>query len=65
MEDDESAASRIVILWHAGSRTVGGVPAVASPPRKFKAPRPDKDGVSPPDPGTPLPGDPPSRSRGR
>jgi hypothetical protein len=29
---------------------------VASPPRKFQAPRPDKDGVSPPDGGTPLPG---------
>src|SRR5262245_17914333 len=28
---------------------------VAHQPRKFKAPNPDKDGVSPPDPGQPLP----------
>jgi hypothetical protein len=45
----------LVILFHQPTRTVGVYKPVAHQPRKFKMPNPDKDGVSPPDEGAPLP----------
>ena len=47
------------VLVFNGMTPLGSAAAykpVAHQPRKFTAPRPDKDGVSPPDAGTPLPG---------
>src|SRR5581483_8586529 len=53
--EDEVGGARVVIFRHAGTGAVAAYRPVASQPRKFKAPQPDKDGVSPPDAGTPLP----------
>ncbi len=38
-----------VVLWYGATRTAAAFLPEASPPRKHAAPRPDKDGVSPPD----------------
>jgi hypothetical protein len=37
------------VLWHGPTRTAAAYVLEAAPPRKFSAPRPNKDGVSPPD----------------
>jgi hypothetical protein len=39
-----------VVLWHGPTRTATAYVPEAIPPRKYPAPRPDKDGVSPPAP---------------
>jgi hypothetical protein len=54
---DALGGEKLVLFQSVG--TVAAVAAyrpVASQPRKFKAPRPDKDGVSPPDAGVPVSG---------
>ncbi len=45
-----------IVLFGKVTGEVAAYRPVASPPRKYRAPRPDKDGVSPPDPGTPPAG---------
>jgi hypothetical protein len=45
----------IVLLFHQPTRSCGAYKPVAHQPRKFKMPKPDKDGVSQPDDGVPLP----------
>ena len=45
----------VVIIFHWQTRTCGVYKPIAHPPRKFKAPNPDKDGISPMDDGVPLP----------
>jgi len=50
---DELGGEPIIIL-HNADRTLAAYHPVASPPRKFKAPNPDKNGVSPADLGEPL-----------
>ena len=39
-----------VVLWHGPTRTAVAYVPEATPPRKYSAPRPNTDGVSPPDP---------------
>jgi hypothetical protein len=39
----------LVIFWEPQTHTAAAYRPVASPPRKYKAPRPDATGVSPPD----------------
>jgi Protein of unknown function (DUF3179) len=45
-----------VVLWYGPTRTAAAYVPEALPPRKYSAPRPDKDGVSPPapEPDTPA-----------
>jgi Protein of unknown function (DUF3179) len=38
------------VLWHGPTRTAAAYLPEAAPPRKYPAPRPNKDGVSPPEP---------------
>ncbi|HVK16035.1 MAG TPA: DUF3179 domain-containing (seleno)protein [Fimbriiglobus sp.] len=53
---EDSIDGTPVAIFRHGNGAEAAYRLVASPPRKFQAPRPDKDGVSPPDDGTPLPG---------
>jgi hypothetical protein len=54
---DEVGGEKIIAIGELGPLpAVGAYKLVAYQPRKFKAPNPDKDGVSPPDAGEPLPG---------
>jgi hypothetical protein len=39
-----------VVLWHGPTRTAAAYVPEAAAPRKYPAPRPNKDGVSPPEP---------------
>jgi hypothetical protein len=50
---DAVGGEKIVILKQGSS--AAAYRPIAHQPRKFAAPRPDKHGVSPPNPGTPLP----------
>lgn len=52
---DEVDGETIVVLWEPDTKTAAAYKPVAHQPRKFRAPRPDKTGVSPADPGTLLP----------
>jgi len=52
---DEVDGEPIVVLWEPRTKTAAAYKPVAQQPRKFLGPRPDKTGVSPPNPGTPLP----------
>lgn len=45
----------LVVLWEPKTRTAAAYRPVASQPRKYKAPAPDKFGVSKPDAGVPTP----------
>src|SRR5205814_2930421 len=45
----------VVVLREPRTRTAAAYRPVASQPRKYKAPRPDAAGVSPPDEGEPVP----------
>jgi hypothetical protein len=45
----------VVVLCDAKTGACAAYKPIAHQPRKFKAPNPDKDGVSPPDEGVPLP----------
>src|SRR5581483_9658862 len=44
---DDVGGGPLVVLWEPATRTASAYRPVASPPRKFKAPRPDASGVSP------------------
>jgi hypothetical protein len=46
---DTLAGKPLVVLWEPRTRTAAAYHPVASPPRKFRAPQPGPDGVSPPD----------------
>ena len=46
----------VVVFWNSSTSASAYFP-VARQPRKWKGPNPDKNGVSPPDAGTLLPGD--------
>ena len=52
---DEVDGGPIFVLWEPNTKTAAAYRPVAHQPRKFHGPQPDKTGVSPPDPGTPLP----------
>ncbi len=54
---DELDGEPVAVLWESATKTAAAYKPVAHPPRKFKGPRPDKTGVSPPDAGTPIPPD--------
>lgn len=45
----------LVVFWEPKTRTAAAYRPVASQPRKYSGPNPDKNGVSPPNLGTPLP----------
>ncbi len=51
----ELNGEKFVILQYGHGGTLAAYKAVASQPRKWKGPNPDKSGVSPPDAGQPLP----------
>jgi hypothetical protein len=51
---DMLAGERVVVLWEPRTRSAAAYRAVASPPRKYRAPEPGADGVSPPDEGVLL-----------
>ena len=52
---EELDGETVVILWEPATKTATAYRPVAHQPRKFLGPQPDKTGVSPPNPGTPLP----------
>jgi hypothetical protein len=52
---DEVGGEPLVLLWEPRTRTASAYRPVASQPRKYSAPHPDADGISPPDEGTTLP----------
>jgi hypothetical protein len=52
---DDAGGEPIVVLWEPSTKTAAAYRPLAHQPRKFLGPRPDKTGVSPPNPGTPLP----------
>lgn len=61
---EQIAGEAVVLLWEAATRTAAAYRPLASPPRKYLAPRPDKRGISPPDDGIPIPADkPPAQPR--
>jgi hypothetical protein len=45
----------VVVLWDSRTRTASAFRPIASQPRKYKGPQPNEEGVSPPNPGEPLP----------
>jgi hypothetical protein len=51
---DKLAGEEIVVLWEPSTKTAAAYRPVAAPPRKYKAPQPGDDGVSPPDEGVPV-----------
>jgi hypothetical protein len=50
---DEIEGHRCVILWQPATKTAAAYRPVALPPQKYAAPRPNRDGESPPD-STPV-----------
>ena len=52
--EEEFDGAPLVVLWEPRTRTAAAYRPLASQPRKFKAPAPDKNGVSKPDDGTPI-----------
>ncbi|MBC7965891.1 MAG: DUF3179 domain-containing protein, partial [Fuerstia sp.] len=52
---DEIDGEPIVVLWEPASNSAAAYRPVANQPRKYQAPQPDKNGVSPPNAGVPLP----------
>jgi hypothetical protein len=46
---DERDGTTCLVLWQPKTKTAAAYLPEASPPRKYAAPRPDKDGISPPD----------------
>ena len=54
----------VIVVYEPTTNTAAAYGPLASQPRKYKGPQPDKDGVSPPDAGVPLPiGEPVRKSR--
>jgi len=51
---DTIAGDPVVVLWEPQTRSGSAYRPMASPPRKYKAPQPGADGVSPPDDGVLL-----------
>ncbi len=51
---EEIGGEPLVVLWEPRTSTASAYRPVASQPRKFKAPAPDKYGISKPDEGTPT-----------
>ncbi|HWY88264.1 MAG TPA: DUF3179 domain-containing (seleno)protein, partial [Gemmataceae bacterium] len=60
---DTIAGVPLVALWEPRTRTAAAYRPIAVPPRKYKAPQPGKNGVSPPDEGVPLVDGPVPKSR--
>jgi hypothetical protein len=52
---EEVGGEPLVVLWDPKGRTAAAYRPVASQPRKYKGPRPDATGVSPPDAGELVP----------
>ena len=50
MIEDNLDGQKCILLWQGATRTAAAYRPEATAPRKFRAPRPNKDGVSPPDP---------------
>ena len=55
---DTIAGEPVVALWEPRTRTAAAYRPKAAPPRKYKAPPPGENGVSPRDEGVPLTGGP-------
>jgi hypothetical protein len=53
--EEEVDGGPLVVLWEPKTRSASAYRPVASQPRKYRAPEPDKSGVSRPDPGVPTP----------
>ncbi|MGL4554360.1 MAG: DUF3179 domain-containing (seleno)protein, partial [Gemmataceae bacterium] len=51
---DTLDGAALVLLWDGPTKAAAAYRPVASPPRRYKAPRPDRTGVSPPDAGVAL-----------
>jgi hypothetical protein len=47
---DSIAGTSVIILWQPSTKTASAYQPYALPPRKFKAPKPNADGISPPQP---------------
>jgi hypothetical protein len=54
---DDLAGEPLVVVWEPKTKTASAYRPLASQPRKFKAPQPGPDGVSPTDEGVPIPAD--------
>jgi hypothetical protein len=52
---EEVDGETLLILWEPKTRTATAYRPVASQPRKYKMPKPDADGISPPNEGVPMP----------
>lgn len=52
---DRVGGDPLVVLWEPETKAAAAYRPIASQPRKFKGPAPDKDGVSKPDTGEPMP----------
>ena len=55
LQTDKIGSTDIVLFGGEGSSTASAYKPVAGQPRKWKGPKPDKNGVSPADAGEPLP----------
>ncbi len=53
---DTLGGETVLVVRRAATETLAAYRPVAQQPRKWKAPQPNADGVSPPDPGVPLSG---------
>ncbi len=51
---DEIGGEKVLVIWERWKNSAGVYRPIAHQPRKWKAPEPDKEGVSPPDVGVPL-----------
>jgi hypothetical protein len=60
---DASAGETIFVLWEPRTRSGSAYRPTASPPRKYHAPQPGPDGISPPDEGELVGGGPAPKQR--
>jgi hypothetical protein len=54
MLTEQVAGRPLVVFWEPETKTAAAYRPVATPPRKYLGPKPDKRGVSPANPGVPL-----------
>jgi hypothetical protein len=53
--EDEFDGTRVAVFYNPTTKTAAAYRPSAAQPRKWKGPNPDKNGLSPPDAGEPLP----------
>jgi hypothetical protein len=56
---EDANGAPLVVLCNPQTRSAAAYTPVATQPRKYKAPQPNAEGISPPDDGTPIPPDTP------